>query len=708
MPWYVHPLRAAILLALFAQRSGAPVAVVCPDQDGDRVCDAVDRCQGDDALGDLDLDGQCGDLCFGDDAAGDADQDGLCDDRDRCRGDDRRGDSDADGVCDDLDRCPGPGVVADRDGDRRCEDQDLCFGEDTTGDEDGDRICTSIDVCFGGSQHDDDEDGLCVENDLCDGDNSTGDDDGDGLCGDVDLCLGANGYGDDDLDGVCWNLDPCVGDQATGDADADEICDDEDLCPGLAADPDGDNLCGAADRCLGRDQTGDRDGDQLCDDIDPCDDRRVAPGTPCVVPQPLPENRCAGTPIVVAGRHTGFVTCPDGAVDRLFATAGWLQPETETPVPGPTFYGTHACRSDADCTELPYGACTPIRDPYETTLHCRYGCDADADCGVNQICLPPGVGTLEDGTPRTWLAGSATRGRGLCTPATCAGSADCASGECGYSYNYGGCGYGEDALVCRDRAVDQCRTSWGCPSDPQGYRSRSCVAGETWECTFVGESCGRPLLGPDGLARLPATPATKGAAAAWTRVAAMEQASVASFARHALELLALGAPADLLAAVVAAQADERRHAALALDVVAHLGGERPTLGPLPLHDIQPRRDPEAIFDALVREGCLGETLAAAEAQLLADTTADPIVASALARIARDEARHAALAWRTVGWMAAGRPDRLARLRALAAGARPGPGEGDAAWGVIDDAGRARVFVDVMGSVVGPALEALAG
>lgn len=709
MPWYVHPLRAAILLAIFAQRSGAPVAVVCPDQDGDRVCDAVDRCQGDDAAGDLDLDGLCGDLdpCYGDAATGDVDGDGLCGDRDRCRGDDRRGDADADAVCDDLDRCPGPGAVADRDRDGRCEDQDLCFGEDTTGDADADQICDSIDVCFGWSQRDSDEDGLCLENDACDGDNSTGDEDGDGLCGDLDLCFGANGYGDDDLDGVCENLDPCVGDQSTGDADGDELCDDVDACPGFAADPDGDNLCGAADRCMGRDQTGDRDRDGVCDDVDPCDDRRVAPGTPCAVPQPLPENRCGGVPIVIGGRHTGFVACPDGAVDRLFATEGWLQPETETPVAGPTFYGPNGCVTDADCTALAHGACTPIRNPYETTLQCRYGCDGDADCGADQICLPPEVGSLEDGTPRTFLAGSATRGRGLCVRAACAGSADCASGACGYNLNSGGCGFGVSTLACRDRAVDDCRTSWACPQDPEGYRDRACVAGDTWACTYVSNSCGRPLLAPDGAARLPAAPCAAGAAAAWARVAAMEYASVASFTRHALELLALGAPADLITAVVAAQADELRHAALALDVAAHLGGARPALGVLPLHDIQPRRDPEAIFDALVREGCIGETLAAAEAQLLADT-AEPVFAAALAQIARDEARHAALAWRTEAWMCEGRPDRVARGHALAAAARPGPGDGELAWGVIDDAGRTRVFAEVLSGVVTPALRALAG
>jgi hypothetical protein len=51
----------------------------------------------------------------------------------------------------------------------------------------------------------------------------------------------------------------------------------------------------------------------------------------------------------------------------------------------------------------------------------------------------------------------------------------------------------------------------------------------------------------------------------------------------------------------------------------------------------------------VREGCIGETLAAIlAAEQLARAT-DPAVRAALAIIAEDEARHAELAWRTVAW-----------------------------------------------------------
>jgi hypothetical protein len=54
--------------------------------------------------------------------------------------------------------------------------------------------------------------------------------------------------------------------------------------------------------------------------------------------------------------------------------------------------------------------------------------------------------------------------------------------------------------------------------------------------------------------------------------------------------------------------------------------------------------------AAVLANLLGETVAAIEANEESLSEADPAVARALARIAEDEARHAALAWRTVAWM----------------------------------------------------------
>lgn len=61
-------------------------------------------------------------------------------------------------------------------------------------------------------------------------------------------------------------------------------------------------------------------------------------------------------------------------------------------------------------------------------------------------------------------------------------------------------------------------------------------------------------------------------------------------------------------------------------------------------------DRSAMARALVREGCIGETLAAVDASARFAGATDPAVRAALARIVRDESSHAALAWRALRWM----------------------------------------------------------
>ena len=57
-----------------------------------------------------------------------------------------------------------------------------------------------------------------------------------------------------------------------------------------------------------------------------------------------------------------------------------------------------------------------------------------------------------------------------------------------------------------------------------------------------------------------------------------------------------------------------------------------------------------IAAATVREGGIGETLAAYHAEIAASRAEDPVIRAALSTIADDEARHAALAWRSVAWV----------------------------------------------------------
>ncbi|MCB9665176.1 MAG: ferritin-like domain-containing protein [Alphaproteobacteria bacterium] len=182
-----------------------------------------------------------------------------------------------------------------------------------------------------------------------------------------------------------------------------------------------------------------------------------------------------------------------------------------------------------------------------------------------------------------------------------------------------------------------------------------------------GRGCvvGRPVTGPDGPIVARAVPgaswgaggavetraldrADRAAAAAWwQRTALEEHASVAAFARLALELLAHGAPADLLLRTQLAGAEEVVHAQEAFALAATLGAPaRP--GPLAL---PPRAVPDlpALAVETLVEGAVNETLAAVLAAERLAVATDPAVRAALERVVADESRHAALGWAVVAW-----------------------------------------------------------
>jgi hypothetical protein len=156
--------------------------------------------------------------------------------------------------------------------------------------------------------------------------------------------------------------------------------------------------------------------------------------------------------------------------------------------------------------------------------------------------------------------------------------------------------------------------------------------------------------------------------AAWLKDALLEHASVASFGRFALELLAVGAPADLIEDAHQAALDEVRHAKLCFALAStYLGRDvapaRFSMGGA----VEVREDLAAIAAAVVREGCIGETLAAAQAQFQLERSSDPAVRKVLATIVEDESRHAELAWRSVAWLMreGGEPVRAAVREAFA-------------------------------------------
>jgi hypothetical protein len=154
-------------------------------------------------------------------------------------------------------------------------------------------------------------------------------------------------------------------------------------------------------------------------------------------------------------------------------------------------------------------------------------------------------------------------------------------------------------------------------------------------------------IAPD-VARL--DPKTRSALAlAWADDARYEHASIASFARLSLELLSVGAPPALLSDAQRALGDEIAHARLAFGLAAAYGGAPVGAGPLDLTGVLPASTLVSVAVAAVREGCIGETIAALIAAEALAVARDPAVISALERIARDEADHAASAYRLVAW-----------------------------------------------------------
>jgi hypothetical protein len=133
-------------------------------------------------------------------------------------------------------------------------------------------------------------------------------------------------------------------------------------------------------------------------------------------------------------------------------------------------------------------------------------------------------------------------------------------------------------------------------------------------------------------------------AQAWAEDALLEHASVASFNWFALELLHLGAPASLLQAAQQAALDETKHAELCFELASRFEGAALGPGPLRIDGLVPRNLAE-LAAAVLLEGCIGETLAAALAEAQLARCGDEQCRAALMVIAADEADHAVLGWR---------------------------------------------------------------
>jgi hypothetical protein len=204
---------------------------------------------------------------------------------------------------------------------------------------------------------------------------------------------------------------------------------------------------------------------------------------------------------------------------------------------------------------------------------------------------------------------------------TSEGAYDPAKGECCYQATIGGC-EGRPFIV----------------EDRPRFAPLRRISASGWTANLAPKTAN---LDPATRARL---------ADAWAADGLAEHASVASFGRFALELLAVGAPADLVADAHEAALDEIRHAQLCLSLASAYAGSPVEPGPFPFEGrVEVDGNLARIAARAAREGCIGETMAALQAaEQLADAT-DPAVREVLTIIAADEARHAELAWRTIAW-----------------------------------------------------------
>lgn len=157
----------------------------------------------------------------------------------------------------------------------------------------------------------------------------------------------------------------------------------------------------------------------------------------------------------------------------------------------------------------------------------------------------------------------------------------------------------------------------------------------------------------------------------WKNDGLFEHASIASFSRFTLELLAVGAPPALVSDALAAANDEVEHARLCFGLASAYSGKPVGPGALVVSGAEPRCTLADIAAAAAEEGCIGETLSAMCAREALSGATDPAVRSALARIAEDEEAHAALAWRFVAW-ALSQGDQATNERVTQVFARTGP------------------------------------
>jgi hypothetical protein len=163
-------------------------------------------------------------------------------------------------------------------------------------------------------------------------------------------------------------------------------------------------------------------------------------------------------------------------------------------------------------------------------------------------------------------------------------------------------------------------------------------------CSAFPVAGGRPPL---GLRPRRAVDALDPAGAFFAAMAHVEAAAVDGFVELATALAVHDAPPSLVDAARAAAGDEERHARVAAAFARRYGAS--VLPPVEI-DAVAAPSLETLAAANAREGCVLETYGAVVTQWQSRTAGDRAVRRAFANIARDELRHAELAFAVAHWL----------------------------------------------------------
>jgi hypothetical protein len=243
--------------------------------------------------------------------------------------------------------------------------------------------------------------------------------------------------------------------------------------------------------------------------------------------------------------------------------------------------------------------------------------------------------------------------------------------------------------------------------------------GDSWT------GAGLSSTGPAHVVDVDDVPTRRALAAQWRENGRTEHASVAAFARLTLDLIALGAPPDLIADANRDALDEIRHAELCFGLARAIDGLCESPGAFPeaahvrtLSGSRPLALARLAVDSLV-DGALHEGVSARIVAKLGRRCEAPAIAAILKEIAADEGRHAHHGWDVVRWCLAEGGEPVARalegaifalprsmVSPIPLGARDGSWE---CWGIMGEELEAAEYAATRADVerrVGEAIRAL--